>query len=127
MIRPSPRRNQEQARMWMSVGEQRFAMTLAENDTAKAFAARLPLTLYMAELNGNEKHADLSEALPAKASRPGTIREGDVLLYGTRTVVVFYSTFTSPYAYTTIGRIEDPKALSSALGRGAARVSFSVE
>jgi hypothetical protein len=117
----------EKTRMWMTVGERRFAMTLAENDTGRAFAARLPLTLEMAELNGNEKHADLPEALPANASRPGTIREGDVMLYGIRTVVVFYASFSSPYAYTRIGRIEDPGALAAALGPGAARLSFSVE
>jgi hypothetical protein len=117
----------EKTRMWMTVGERRFVVTLAENDTGRAFAARLPLTLEMAELNGNEKHADLPEALPANASRPGTIRKGDVLLYGTRTVVVFYASFSSPYAYTRIGRIEDPGPLAAALGPGAARVSFSVE
>src|SRR6187431_2759078 len=63
---------QEELRMWMSVGERRFAITLTDNAAARAFAAQLPLTLDMSELNGNEKHAELPRALPAKASRPGT-------------------------------------------------------
>ncbi len=73
--------------MWMSVGERRFAITLADNATARAFSAQLPLTLNMAELNGNEKYGSLPKALPAKASRPGTIRDGDLMLYGADTLV----------------------------------------
>ena len=47
----------------------------------------------MSELNGNEKHADLPKPLPANAGRPGTIRNGDLMLYGADTLVVFYLTF----------------------------------
>jgi hypothetical protein len=111
--------------MWMSVGERRFAITLTDNAAARAFAAHLPLTLDMSELNGNEKHADLREALPANASRPGTIRNGDLMLYGTNTVVVFYATFNSSYSYTRLGRVDEPADLPQALGRGGVRVVFS--
>ena len=83
--------------MWMTVGERRFALTLTDNTAARAFAAQLPLTLAMSELNGNEKHAELPKALPADASRPGTIGNGDLMLYGAETLVIFYSTFQSPY------------------------------
>ena len=116
---------QEESRMWMTVGERRFAITLTKNAAARAFAAQLPLTLDMSELNGNEKHAELPKALPAKASRPGTIRNGDLMLYGTDTLVVFYSTFDSSYSYTRLGRVDDPAGLAQALGRGGARVLFS--
>lgn len=115
----------EESRMWMTVGERRFAITLADNAAARAFAARLPLALDMSELNGNEKHADLREALPANASRPGTIRNGDLMLYGTNTLVVFYATFESSYSYTRLGRVDDPAGLPQALGRRGVRVVFS--
>jgi hypothetical protein len=115
----------EESRMWMTVGERRFAITLTDNEAARAFAAQLPLTLDMAELNGNEKHADLPKALPANASRPGTIRNGDLMLYGTNTLVVFYSTFNSSYSYTRLGRVDDPAGLAQALGRRSVRVTFS--
>ena len=65
----------EELRMWMTVGQRRFAITLTDNAAARAFAAQLPLTLDMSELNGNEKHADLPKPLPANANRPGTIPE----------------------------------------------------
>ncbi|RZL90742.1 MAG: hypothetical protein EOP82_14920 [Variovorax sp.] len=111
--------------MWMTVGERRFAVTLAETDAARAFAARLPLTLNMTELNGNEKKFDLSQELPANPSRPGTIRNGDLMLYGTNTIVVFYLTFDSSYSYTRLGRVDDPDGLAQALGRGSVTVEFS--
>lgn len=111
--------------MWMTVGKRRFAITLADNETARAFAAQLPLTLDMAELNDNEKHADLSQAPPTDSSRPGTIHNGDLTLYGSNTVVVFYETFRSPYAYTRLGWVEEPDDLSRVLGRRDVRVVFS--
>ncbi|MEO8014638.1 MAG: cyclophilin-like fold protein, partial [Polaromonas sp.] len=36
----------------MTVGEHRFSITLTASVAAHAFAAQLPLTLSMAELNG---------------------------------------------------------------------------
>jgi hypothetical protein len=113
--------------MWMTINERRFAITLADNSTARAFAAQLPLTLNMEELNGNEKHARLPASLPANASRPGVIRNGDLMLYGADTLVVFYSTFNSMHAYTRIGRVGNIAGLPQALGQGNARVSFSTQ
>lgn len=115
----------DESRMWMTVGQRRFAITLADTEAARAFAAMLPLTLDMEELNGNEKKKELPNALPAHASRPGTIRNGDLLLWGSRTVVIFYLTFDSPYAYTRLGRVDDPAGLPQALGQRDIRVVFS--
>jgi len=115
----------EESRMWMTVGERRFAITLTDNAAARAFAAQLPLTLDMSELNGNEKHADLPKPLPANASRPGTIRNGDLMLYGADTLVVFYLTFQSSYSYTRLGRVDDPSDLPRALEPRGVRVQFS--
>lgn len=115
----------EESRMWLTVGERRFSITLTDNSAAHAFTAQLPLTLDMAELNGNEKHANLPKALPADASRPGTIRNGDLMLYGSNTLVVFYGTFESSYSYTRLGRVDDPAGLAQALGRRGIRVLFS--
>lgn len=111
--------------MWMTVAERRFAITLADNPAARAFAAQLPVTVDMSELNGNEKHAELPKALPANASRLGTIRNGDLMLYGTHTLVVFYVTFQSSYSYTHVGRVDDPSDLAQALGPLGVRVVFT--
>ncbi|MDB5838201.1 MAG: hypothetical protein JWQ23_153 [Herminiimonas sp.] len=110
--------------MWMTINERRFAITLTDNNTARAFAAQLPLTLHMEELNGNEKHATLPTSLPVDASRPGIIRNGDLMLYGADTLV-FYSTLNSMYSYTRIGRVDDTAGLAQALGAQSARITFS--
>jgi hypothetical protein len=114
-------------RIWMTVGERRFSITLADNEAARGFAAQLPLVLDMPDLNGNEKHVKLPKALPAKASRPGTIETGDLMLWRSDTLVVFYLTFDSPYAYTRLGRIDDAAALPDVLGGGQVRIRFTAE
>jgi hypothetical protein len=87
----------------------------------------LPLSIDMADLNSNEKHAELPKSLPTNANRPGTIRSGDLMLYGSRTLVVFYLTYNSSYSYTRLGRVDDPAGLAQALGSGSGsvRIEFS--
>jgi hypothetical protein len=121
-----PAASKEQAQMWMTVNTQRFAVTLEDSATVHAFVQLLPFTLEMAELNGNEKHAKLPRSLPTAAERLGSIRAGDVLLYGDDTLVVFYETFRSGYSYTRIGRIEETVGLGATLGPGSRRVTFSM-
>ncbi|MES2787013.1 MAG: cyclophilin-like fold protein [Pseudomonadota bacterium] len=111
--------------MWMTAGDRRFAVTLADTAAARAFAQQLPITLEMEDLNANEKHVSLRGALPASASRPGTIRTGDLMLYGNNTLVVFYRTFDSAFSYTRIGRVDDPAGLADALGPRNIRLAFS--
>jgi len=111
--------------MWMTVGTRRFAITLADTEAAREFAAMLPLSIDMPDLNNNEKHAELPKSLPTNAIRPGTIRNGDLMLYGSRTLVLFYLTFNSSYSYTRLGRVDDPAGLAQALGGGSARIEFS--
>lgn len=109
----------------IEVNGQTFSATLADNGTARAFAARLPMTLDMRELNGNEKYFYLDEPLPAAAQRVGQIRAGDLMLFGSDCVVLFYENFATSYTYTPIGRIDDPAGLADALGSGSAEVFFS--
>lgn len=113
-------------RMWMTVGEQRFAITLDDSETSRALAQRLPLTLDMSELNANEKYASLPQRLPTRAVSTGTIRNGDLMLYGADTLVIFYRTFESTYSYTRIGRVDSPQGLAEALGPGDVIIHFSV-
>ncbi|MCH5155300.1 MAG: hypothetical protein J1F69_01715 [Clostridiales bacterium] len=110
----------------ISVGAQNFSATLADNATAQAFIALFPLTLDMSELNGNEKYNYLGDSLPANATKPGTIHAGDLMLYGTNCVVLFYKTFSSSYSYTRIGWVDNAKGLASALGSGNVTVTFAV-
>jgi len=125
MLLSSVAAHAQASRIAMTVGERRFDLTLADTAAARAFAAMLPLTLDMPDLNENEKHVTLPHPLPANATRPGTIRNGDLMLYGTQTLVLFYLSFDSAYSYTRIGRVDDPAGLRQALGPQAARITFS--
>ncbi|WP_436296030.1 cyclophilin-like fold protein [Variovorax sp. LjRoot178] len=124
-VAPAAAVQPEESRMWMTVGARRFAITLADTEAAREFAAMLPLSIDMPDLNNNEKHAELRKPLPTNAIRPGTIRNGDLMLYGSRTLVVFYKTFESTYSYTRLGRVDDPAGLAQPLGGGSVRIEFS--
>ena len=106
------------------VGSKTFSATLADSETGEAFAALLPLSVTMNELNGNEKYHYLSSSLPTAAYQPGTIHAGDLMLYGNNCVVLFYETFNSSYSYTRLGAIDNPSGLASALGSGNVSVRF---
>jgi len=118
--------NSESGKMCVIVGDKTFMASIADNATAEAFKALLPLTLNMTELNGNEKYNYLSTRLPAEATNPGTIHAGDIMLYGNSCVVLFYETFNTSYSYTRIGSIDDPSGLADALGIGNVTVTFEV-
>lgn len=108
--------NTETVRLKVKVGSTIFRATLHNNATVTAFKAQLPMTIKMTELNGNEKYGELSGNIPSDASNPGTIQIGDLMLYGSNTLVLFYKTFSTSYSYTKIGRIDDPSGLATALG-----------
>jgi hypothetical protein len=110
----------------ITANNQDFTTEIEDNDTAKAFLAILPLTLDMSELNGNEKFCYLSDSIRKDTSScPGTIEAGDIMLYGSNCVVVFYETFNTTYNYVKIGHISDSGELASALGSGDVTVTFS--
>lgn len=119
--------NTDTIKMKITVGANVFAATLHNNATAVAFKARLPMSISMTELNSNEKYFVLSGNLPANASNPGTIQTGDLMLYRSNTLVLFYKTFAASYSYTRIGRIDNPVGLRAALGSGNVTVRFELE
>lgn len=118
--------NIDTMKLKITIGTSSFSATLQNNATANAFKERLPLTLTMTELNNNEKYADLVESLPTNASNPGTIQNGDLMLYGSNTLVLFYKTFSTSYNYTKIGKTNNPEGLLEILGSGNVAVTFEI-
>ena len=111
----------------ITAGSNTLTATLYSNATVNAFKARLPMTINMSELNGNEKYFDLPDNLPANASNPGTIQTGDLMLYGSNTLVLFYKSFSTSYSYTPMGRVDDASGLATALGSGTSTVTFALQ
>lgn len=111
-------------RLEVLVGGTTFAVQLADTEAAREFVEQLPLELEMQELNGNEKYTYLSHALTDEASCPSFIHTGDLMLFGSDCLVLFYKDFSTSYSYTSIGKLENPEGLSKALGSGTASVTF---
>jgi len=111
----------------IKVGSKTFTVTLLDNNSAKALKEMLPMTINMIELNNNEKYYDLPNSLPTNSSNPQTIKNGALMLYGSKTVVLFYKTFSTSYRYTKLGSVDDVTGLATALGSGNVTVTFEVE
>ena len=84
-----------------------YIINLENNDTVDSLINMLPLKLNMEDLNSNEKYAYLDRTLPTNSYNPKTINKGDVMLYGSNCIVIFYKTFNTVYSYTKIGHIDN--------------------
>jgi len=106
----------------ISVADKKFVAEVEDTATGKAFVEKLPLTLDMSELNGNEKYC-YGVTLPTASRRYDTIEAGDLMLYGSNCVVLFYDK-AGGYSYTRIGKIKSTEGLVAALGKGDVTVKF---
>ena len=118
---------EENMKLKITIDTAVFTATLQNNTAAIAFEKLLPMTITMSELNNNEKYYDLQGSLPVAATNPGTISNGDLMLYGSRTLVLFYESFSTSYNYTRLGKIDDTTGLISALGSGNVTIIFESE
>ena len=109
----------------LTAGGKSFTAELNDGPAAAALLKKMPFTLEMKDLNENEKFAYLDGALPAKASAPGAIRAGDIMLFGADCLVVFYKTFPTAYSYTPLGKIEGAEAVSALSGKNGIKITFS--
>ena len=116
-----------QSKIKIKINSQTFTATLLDNKSTKAFKEILPLTMKMTELNGNEKYFDLPNSLPTNSYNPQTIKNGDLMLYGSKTFVLFYKTFSTSYSYTKLGSVDDITGLTTALGSGTVTVFLELE
>ena len=89
------------------INNKEYKAILEENETVSKLMEFLPKEFNMSELNGNEKYAYLDSSLPTNSYRPNHINAGDVMLYGSDCLVVFYKSFDTSYSYTKIGHIEN--------------------
>ena len=112
--------------MNLEIGNYTFEVDLETNSTVAALLERLPLTVEMQELHGNEKYYYLDTGLPSHAGRVGQIKAGEIMLWGNDCLVIFYQSFSTPYTYTRIGQIKDTTNLLKAVGSGNIQVKWNV-
>lgn len=110
----------------ITVGSKTFTATLENNASAKELVERMPFTVNMQELNGNEKYYQFPDSFPSDPRSFDTIKAGDLMLYQSDYLVVFYEDHSTTYDYTRLGVIDNADGLAEALGSGSAQVTFEV-
>lgn len=76
----------------------------------------------MSELHRNEKYY----YMPTNSEKVSSVKTGDIMLFGSDCLVLFYEDFKTSYSYTRLGYIEDKIGLADALGNGSVKVSFRI-
>lgn len=110
----------------ITVGSKTFTATLENNASAKELVERMPFTVNMQELNGNEKYYQFPDSFPSDPRSFDTIKAGDLMLYQSDYLVVFYENHSTTYDYTKLGVIDNADGLAEALGSDSAQVTFEV-
>lgn len=110
----------------MQIGNKNFMIKLFNNNAAQNLITQLPLTLDMKELNRNEKYSYLTKKLPTDSQNISEIKAGDLMLFGSDCLVLFYKNFHTSYSYTKIGYIENITELTAALGNGNIKVKLNI-
>ena len=91
----------------VSINGKKYIAIIENNETTKTFINRLPQEFNMNELNGNEKYIYMDSPLPTNLVNPKHIKSGDIMLYGSDCLVIFYKSFDTNYSYTKIGHIDN--------------------
>lgn len=91
----------------VSINGVEYDMTLENNMTAYDLLSIVPITLNMEDLNNNEKYGYLSFSLNDEDSYVEHISKGDVMLYQTNCIVIFYQDVDTTYPYTKLGHIDN--------------------
>ena len=105
-----------------------MSATLTDNDATKTLVEKLaegPVTILMSNYGGFEKVGALPWSLPASDTRI-TTKPGDIMLYTSNNIVIFYGENT--WAYTPLGTLDttDPKEISDFVGNGEKQVTISL-
>lgn len=104
-----------------------FTAILYDNETTREWIKQMPLSISMKELNGNEKYCYLNQTLPTKEEKVEKIKSGDLMLYGSDCIVLFYKNFSTTYPYTKLGYITNPADLEKVVGTGNVSITFRIE
>ena len=108
----------------LTVGGKNFTAKFYDSQTARALVEKMPMTLSMKELNGNEKYYYFDTDFPAKETSPKKIQAGEIKLYGSDCLVAFYKTHSTSYQYTSVGYVEDVSGFVKAVGAGNVKITF---
>lgn len=123
-IHASGEEDEMKAEIKVTINGKSWTAVLEDTPSVRSLLERLPLTLTMQELNGNEKYYRFSDSFPTKEERVERIYAGDLMLYQSQYLVLFYEDHPTSYRYTRLGQLKNPAGLAEAVGSGTVKISF---
>ena len=109
---------------YIKIKDKEYQIELESSETANQIKSKLPFTISMTNLNGNEVYYYFDESFKTNQQSVGTINQGDIYLYQDKCLVLFYKTFTTTYTYTKIGKVINPEGLDTLIGSGNVEVMW---
>ncbi|MBQ8933174.1 MAG: hypothetical protein IJ061_02700 [Lachnospiraceae bacterium] len=113
----------------MKIGETKVSVNWEDNDSVaalKELCKDVPLTIQMSMYGGFEQVGSIGTRLPSNDAQT-TTSAGDIVLYSSNQLVVFYG--SNSWAYTRLGHITDQDAagMASLLSKGNVTITISME
>lgn len=109
--------NQEQFHIKIKVGNRGLTATLQNNATARAFVAKLPLTLPMMDLYGREMCYRFTDALPTDNVRSRGYEVGEIVYWPPRhSLVIMYAQNGEHFDMQELGKIDSGVELFESTG-----------
>ena len=110
---------------YIKLNGKEFEFEFKDTEVANQIKSKLPFTVKMTNLNGNEVYYQFSgESFTTNHKSVGTINMGDIYLYQSNYLVLFYKTFTTSYSYTEIGKLKDATGLDTIIGSSDIEVEW---
>ena len=113
---------------YIKIKDKEYQIELESSETANQIKSKLPFTISMNNLNGNEVYYYFNgDSFKTNQQSVGTINKGDIYLYRDNCLVLFYKTFTTTYTYTKIGKIINPEGLDTLIGSDNVEVMWFIK
>ena len=113
---------------YIKIKDTEYQIELDQSETVNQIKSKFPLTISMINLNGNEVYYNFNgQSFPTNQQSVGTINQGDIYLYQTNCLVLFYKTFSTSYRYTKIGKVINPERLDTLIGSGNVEVMWFIK
>ena len=122
-------KEEQKTMLQMKIGETKVSVSWEDNDSVaalKELCKDAPLTIQMSMYGGFEQVGSIGTRLPSNDAQT-TTSAGDIVLYSSNQVVVFYG--SNSWAYTRLGHITDQDAagMASLLSNGNVTITISME
>ena len=110
---------------FIKINNNEFEFEFEDTEVANQIKSKLPFTVKMTNLNGNEVYYQFSgESFTKNEKSVNTINIGDIYLYQSNYLVLFYKTFSTSYSYTELGKLKDPTDLDTLIGSNNVEVQW---